>query len=103
MGEFIWLIVIGSSIWVGFDASSIGVKKGLIKGFGDIGGPVMWFIACILLWIVAFPLYLAKRDEFKRTVNAVDIDPNKMPDFKDREDYEKWKAQKLMEEKNNKS
>jgi hypothetical protein len=29
-------------------------------------GPVTWFIACLFLWIIAFPLYLAKRGEFKR-------------------------------------
>jgi hypothetical protein len=47
----IYLLVIGTSLWVLFDANSIGVKKGQIKGMGDMG-PAGWF--------------LAKRGEFKR-------------------------------------
>jgi hypothetical protein len=59
------LIVIGTSIWVLFDASSIGVKKGQVKGLCDMD-PTGWFVVCLLLWIVGFPAYLAKRAEFKR-------------------------------------
>jgi hypothetical protein len=70
MGGFIvWLLVIGSSIWVVVDAKSIGVKRGQIKGIGNIG-PWGWFVACLLLWILAFPLYLSKRSEFKRINSA---------------------------------
>lgn len=57
------LIVLGTSIWVLVDAITIGVKKGQIKGFTD-AGPVGWFGLCLLLWIVGFPLYLAKRGEY---------------------------------------
>ena len=60
-----WLTVIGTSIWVFIDASSIGVKKGQIKGVSDMG-PVSWLFACLLLWIISFPLYLSKRSEFIR-------------------------------------
>jgi hypothetical protein len=70
MGGFIvWLLVIGSSIWVVVDAKSIGVKRGQIKGIGNMG-PWGWFVACLLLWILAFPLYLSKRSEFKRINSA---------------------------------
>lgn len=65
MENVIWLIVVGTSIWVLADARSIGVKKGQINGIGDMG-PWAWFFACLLLWIIAFPIYLAKRAEFKR-------------------------------------
>ncbi|MGV8057303.1 MAG: SHOCT domain-containing protein [Smithellaceae bacterium] len=65
MGYVIWLIVIGTSIWVLFDAKSIGVKKGQIKGIANMG-PWGWFFVCLLLWIIGFPVYLAKRGEFKR-------------------------------------
>lgn len=61
----ILLIVLGTSIWVGVDASTIGVKKGQLKGMADMG-PTGWFFACLLLWIVAFPFYVAKREELKR-------------------------------------
>ena len=60
-----WLLVIGSSIWVFIDANSIGVKKGQIKGVADMGAGG-WLLACLLLWIIAFPLYLSKRSEFIR-------------------------------------
>ncbi len=65
MGDLILLVIIGTSIWVFFDAKSIGVKKGQIAGFANMG-PVGWMFGCLLLWIIGFPLYVAKRGEFKR-------------------------------------
>jgi len=65
MSDLIFLLVIGTSIWVLFDAKTIGVKKGQIKGMGNMG-PMGWFFTCLLLWIIAFPIYLAKRGEFQR-------------------------------------
>lgn len=61
----IWGIVIVSSIWVLIDARSIGVQKGQIRGIANMG-PMAWFFVCLLLWIVGFPMYLAKRPEYKR-------------------------------------
>lgn len=61
----ILIIVVMTSIWVLVDAQTIGVKKGQIKGLGNIG-PWGWFFVCILIWIIGFPFYLAKRAEFKR-------------------------------------
>ena len=58
------LVVIGTSIWVFFDARAIGVKKGQVSGFADMG-PTSWFFATLLLWIIGFPLYLANRGTFK--------------------------------------
>lgn len=65
MDVIILLIVIGTSIWVLVDAKTIGVKKGQLKGIVDMG-PWGWFFVCLLLWIVGFPVYLAKRGEYKR-------------------------------------
>jgi len=65
MDIYIWLLVFVTSIWVFFDAKKIGVKKGQIKGLANMG-PGGWFFACLLLWVIAFPLYLIKRSEFKR-------------------------------------
>ena len=61
MGAFI----LGTSIWVLFDAKTIGVRKGLVKGFFDMGR-WGWFFSCLMVWIIAFPIYVAKRGEFKR-------------------------------------
>jgi hypothetical protein len=48
------LIVVGTWIWVGVDASK--------RDWSEIGyGTVGWLIGCFLLWIVFFPLYLVRR------------------------------------------
>ena len=65
MESLILLLIIGTSIWVFFDARTIGVKKGMVKGLANLG-PTGWLQASLFLWIVAFPLYIAKRGEFKR-------------------------------------
>ncbi len=62
------LIVVGTSIWVLADASSIGARKGLIPGSAFDMGPGGWFVSCLLLWIVAFPLYLANRDKIAAAI-----------------------------------
>lgn len=63
--ETIFIIfVIGSSIWVYFDAKTIGVKKGQIDGLLNMG-PVGWFFITLLLWIVGFPAWLATRGKYK--------------------------------------
>lgn len=60
MELLIGLVVIGTSLWVLQDASTIGVRKGLQTGVTDmgVGG---WFFCCLLFWIIAFPLYLSSR------------------------------------------
>ncbi|KJR97184.1 MAG: hypothetical protein VR65_24860 [Desulfobulbaceae bacterium BRH_c16a] len=56
----IYGIILLSSIWVYFDAKKIGARKGLLPGFFNLG-PVMWLLACLLLWIIGFPSYLVMR------------------------------------------
>ncbi len=76
MGTVMLLIVIGTSLWVLYDAKKIGVKKGQIKGLANMG-PWGWFFATLLIWIVGFPLYITKRGEFKK-VNSVFTRPSTM-------------------------
>jgi hypothetical protein len=65
------LVVVGTAIWVGFDAHAIGARKGLtgpVKS-GQLStdmGPGGWFAITLLLWIVGFPLYLAKRESIRK-------------------------------------
>jgi len=66
---YMWLIVIGSAIWVLIDAKTIGVKKGLVPGMGNMG-PWSWFFVSLLLWIIGFPMYLYYRGKFKLAVAA---------------------------------
>jgi hypothetical protein len=46
------------------DAKRLGVRRGVPKGFLSMG-PLAWFFACFLLWIVALPAYLVKRRSYK--------------------------------------
>ena len=64
MFGLVFLVVIGTSIWVAIDASNIGARKGLVKGVGNMG-PAGWFFCCLLIWIIGFPVYLAKRSVIK--------------------------------------
>ena len=62
----LWVFIIGTSIWVLVDAQQIGIKRGQLGGgFLDMT-PGGWFFLCLLLCIVGFPLYLAKRPEYVR-------------------------------------
>ena len=66
--ELLFIVVIGTAIWVYFDAKTIGVQPGQIKGLANMG-PLSWALATFGIWIIAFPLYIAKRGEFKRINN----------------------------------
>jgi hypothetical protein len=57
-GLLILLVVVGTTIWVGVDAS-----KRDWRGASGSGGSstATWVLGCILLWIVVFPMYLVKR------------------------------------------
>ncbi len=56
-------------MWVALDAGAIGVRRGQMRGLADMG-PGGWFAACLLIWIIAFPLYLSRRGQY-RAVNEV--------------------------------
>ncbi len=60
----ILFVVIGTTIWVYFDAKSLGESPG------------GWLVGCILLWIVVFPIYLAKRKTFRGGKSHETIFPN---------------------------
>lgn len=56
MTGLILLVVVGTSIWVGIDASK--------RDWGNdsfANGTATWVIGSLLLWIVVFPLYLSRR------------------------------------------
>jgi hypothetical protein len=54
MELLILLLIVCTTIWVGFDATGRNWSPTQTK-------PVTWVIGCVLLWIVVFPLYLFKR------------------------------------------
>jgi hypothetical protein len=57
----LWIVVIGSSFWVLFDALAICDRHDISRG-------VAWsrFLACLLIWIIGFPYYLATRNDMHR-------------------------------------
>lgn len=69
MGIIIVLLVVGTSVWVWMDARAIGARQGIIRGLGNMW-PFQWFLCCLFLWIIGFPLYLAKRGTIKSTMQA---------------------------------
>ncbi len=50
------LVVVGSAIWVGVDASHRD-----FRGSSFASKTSHWVVGTLLLWIVVFPVYLAKR------------------------------------------
>lgn len=75
MTGLILLVVISTGIWVYFDAWSIGTKMGQAKGTVQMNA-ISWLLGCLLLWIVAFPMYLIKRGKFKRIIEQQQIASN---------------------------
>lgn len=60
----IGLIIIASTIWVGVDASKLGVKKGKLGGGVVDMSVTSWVICCFFLWLIAFPCYLVARGKY---------------------------------------
>ena len=68
MEGLVFLIVLGTAIWVLVDAKSLGFGTRQFDSGKVESGPWVWFLGCLLLWIVAFPMYLVKRGKYKRLV-----------------------------------
>lgn len=64
MTGLIFVTVLATSIWVAVDASNLGAPRD--RNLGVAGSsPLAWGLACIVMWIVFFPLYLAKRPRIR--------------------------------------
>jgi hypothetical protein len=64
VGAVIWLAILGSIIWVGFDAHTLGMKRGRLGGGTLDMGVAAWVICCLIVWIIAFPCYLVARGRY---------------------------------------
>jgi hypothetical protein len=64
VGALIGLIVGGSALWMYLESRSFGYEKGDIAGLAALN-PAGWFLTGLLLWVVAFPLYLASRAQLR--------------------------------------
>ena len=56
MTAIILLLIVGTTVWVGFDASQ---RDWSHNGFAN--RPWKWVVGSLLFWIVVFPLYLVQR------------------------------------------
>jgi hypothetical protein len=72
MASLVFMIVLGTSIWVLIDAKSLGFgQRQLYRGGRADEGPWFWFFGCLLLWIVVFPWYLVKRGRYRSSTEPV--------------------------------
>ncbi len=61
------LLVLATSLWAMFDAYMLSNRAEALLGHENHIGkqhPVFWLFACLLLWIVFFPLYVVARSSF---------------------------------------
>jgi hypothetical protein len=71
----IGFIVLGTSVWVLFDSIAIGGRD--YSGGINNTSPFGWFLFCLLIWIVGFPLYLSRRPSLKlRAATKTLVDRN---------------------------
>lgn len=61
MGAAVIVIAVAGAAWAGLDAAKLGARRGRLGGGLLDQGPLTWFAACLLVWIVAFPCYLVIR------------------------------------------
>ena len=71
------VLIPATSIWVWIDAFVLGIKApplrpGGRKGFLDYG-PLVFFIACLLLWVIGFPAYLVRRQRHVASSTSVSL------------------------------
>lgn len=65
------LLVVATDLWVYADAKAQrerGTPVVLSAGSLNVDTPVAWFVGCLLLWILFFPLYMASRAKRARRV-----------------------------------
>jgi hypothetical protein len=78
MPGLLYLLVIGSAIWVAVDASRLDAKRGALGGGLLDMGPAAWFFACLLFWIITLPCYLATRPKLVRRAQVLSTHPQFM-------------------------
>ena len=60
------IVILGTDLWVYADAwkrSERGNPATLSIGALDVNTPAVWFVACLVLWILFFPAYVVTRSQ----------------------------------------
>lgn len=78
MAIVVLIVVIGTTIWVGYDARQNRIPTDS-KPYSLNNGALAWVFTCILLWIAAFPYYLVKRSKVLKESTAPHTDPSVSP------------------------
>ena len=68
IGLVIFLLVIGSCVWVHHDARGLTDRVAESEPRARLA-PGPWVVGCVFLWILFFPAYLVRRTVFKRAHN----------------------------------
>jgi len=61
------LLVLATSLWAMFDTYMLSNRAEAVLGHENYVGkqlPVFWLLACVVCWIVFFPLYVVVRSSF---------------------------------------
>lgn len=75
MQPWLYLIVVACAIGVSVDASRLDARRGALGGGLPDMGPAAWFFACLLVWNVTLPCYLATRPKLVRRARAMAMHP----------------------------
>lgn len=80
-------VVVITAVWVGFDASKLGVKRGRLGGGVVAMSVTSWVICCFFLWIVSFPCYLVARGKYQALHNRGTAYPGPVAYLQQRQPY----------------
>jgi flagellar biosynthesis/type III secretory pathway M-ring protein FliF/YscJ len=89
IGLIVLLIVIGTTIWLTFDAKTNKIPF-TDKPYSLNNGALAWFLTAVVIWIYAFPIYLQRRAKIMRERRSASQQPAQpstksattdMPDF----------------------
>lgn len=60
--QLVWLVVTATSVWVAYDAHNNQIPVIAKRPYQPVSnGWMRWLLSCLLLWIIAFPMYLVRR------------------------------------------
>jgi hypothetical protein len=62
--QLLFLVIVGTTVWVGFDARELEMRQGRLSGGAVDMGTRAWVVCCLLLWVIAFPCYLVARSKY---------------------------------------
>ncbi len=69
-----WAFFLLAAVGILADASSLGVRKGLVDGWADLD-PWQWFLLCMVLNFIGIPAYLVARPVYKSVLPPARVPP----------------------------